>query len=137
MTNVLSFTTTNLLSRFKELRSIIPAVTCLIIVSFFLIGGCNNSGSNQVDARTIGDIEGAVVSALKQVLTLRDWEEGDPDGDLYLNGSRVATLTDAEKQAINDSYDMGFIVALVNPDIDHILDLHEVLGLNPVLQALL
>ena len=104
----------------------------MIIVSFFLIGGCNNSGSNQVDARTIGDIEGAVVSALKQELTLRNWEEGDPDGDLYLNGSRVATLTDAEKQAINDSYDMGFIVALINPDIDHILDLHEVLGLNPV-----
>jgi len=47
MTNVSSFPTTNLLSGFKELRSIIPAITCLIIVSFFLIGGCNNSGSNQ------------------------------------------------------------------------------------------
>ena len=47
MTNVSSFPTTNLLSGFKELRSIIPAITCLIIVSFLLIGGCNNSGSNQ------------------------------------------------------------------------------------------
>jgi hypothetical protein len=100
MTNVSSFPTTNLLNRFKKLSSVIPAVTCLIIVSFLLIGGCNTS-SNQVDGRTIGEINGAVVTALKQVLTLREWREGDPDGDLYLNGSRVATLTDAEKQAIN------------------------------------
>ncbi len=66
------------------------------------------------------------------MLTLRNWKEGDPDGDLYLNGSRVATLTTAEQQAVNDAYQMGYIVALVNPNIDHILNMHEVLGRDPI-----
>jgi hypothetical protein len=129
VTNLSSFQGLN---SFKKLRAIIPAVTCLIIVSFFIIGGCNNSSSNQVDARTIGQIDGVIVPALKQVLTLQEWQEGDPDGHLYLNGSRVATLSDAEKQAINDSYNMGYIVGLVNTEIDDILELHEVLGMDPI-----
>ena len=116
----------------RSLRSFNPGFFGLVLACMFLIGGCNNSGSGQVDGRTIGDIEGVVVAALRSELFLIRWEEGDPDGDLYLNGSRVATLSQAEEQAIRDAYQMGFIVALVNADIDHILDLHEVLGLNPI-----
>ncbi|MEM7008379.1 MAG: hypothetical protein AAF462_04520, partial [Thermodesulfobacteriota bacterium] len=95
-------------------------------------GGCSDSDSNQVDARTIGSIEGALVPALNKRLNLKEWQEGDPDGDLYLNGSRVASLSDAEKQAVNNAYQMGYLVGLTNAEIDHILDMHEVLGLNPV-----
>lgn len=134
MTHVSRMKTTSFFNSFNNLKPAITTATFFIIVSFMLIGGCNNSGSNQVDvdARTIGSIEGAVVPALKQALTLREWQEGDPDGDLYLNGSRVATLTVAEQQAVNDAYQMGYIVALVTPNINHILNMHEVLGLDPV-----
>ena len=115
-------------------KSAILAATFIIVISFFLIGGCSDSdsGSGQVDARIIGSIDGALVPALKQALSLRNWKEGDPTGDLYLNGSRVASMSDAEKQAVNDSYNMGYLVGLTNAEIDHILDMHEVLGLNPV-----
>jgi hypothetical protein len=123
---------TSFFTGINKFKSAISTGALLIILSFMLIGGCNNSNSNQVDARTIGDIDGAIVPALKKAFTLRQWQEGDPDGDLYLNASRIATLTDAEQQAVNDAYQMGYIVAIINPDIDHILDMHVVLGLNPL-----
>ena len=116
----------------NKFKSLLAAATFLIIISFFLVGGCSDSGSNQVDARTIDSIDGALVPALKQALTLRKWKEGDPTGDIFLNGSHVASLSDAEKQAVNDSYEMGYMVGLTNAEIDHILDMHEVLGLTPV-----
>jgi len=116
----------------KSLRSLMFGIIGLVLACMFLIGGCNNSGSNQVDGRTIGEINGVVVPALEAELFLIAWEEDAPDGHLYLNGSRVATLSTAEEQAIRDAYQMGFIVALINPDIDDMLDLHEVLGHNPI-----
>lgn len=116
----------------RSLRSLIPGFFGLVLACMFLIGGCNNSGSGQVDGRTIGGIEGVVVPALRDELTLIRWREGAPDGDLYLNGSRVATLSQAEEQAVRDAYKMGFFVALIDADTDDILALHEVLGLNPI-----
>lgn len=134
MTHVSRMKTTSFCNSFNNLKPTITTATFLIIISFVLIGGCNDSDSNQVDvdARTIGSIEGAVVPALKQALTLRNWKEGDPTGDLYLNGSRVDSLSEAEQQAVNDAYQMGYIVALVTPNIDHILNMHEVLGRDPI-----
>lgn len=117
----------------RTFRSLLPGFFGLTLACIFLIGGCNNNGSNpNVDARTIGSIDGAVVSALKQAFTLREWQEGDPDGHIYLNGSRVASLSDAEQEAVNDAYQMGYLVGLVDADIDQILEMHEVLGLDPI-----
>ncbi|GJM16415.1 MAG: hypothetical protein DHS20C13_17420 [Thermodesulfobacteriota bacterium] len=132
MTNVSSF---QALNRFKKLRVILPAVSCLIIVSFFLIGGCNDSGTNPSgEARTIGNIDGAVVPAIKAEFILERWGEGDPDGDIFLNGSRVSGLTQPEKDALNSAYQSGFFVSLISPETQDMNDLLVVLGLQPLIQ---
>ena len=132
--HVSSIKQTSFFTGFNNFKSLLSAATFLILISFFLIGGCSDSdsGSGEADARTIGSIEGDVVPALNKRLNLKEWQEGDPDGDLYLKGSRVASMSDAEKQAVNNAYQMGYIVGLTNAEIDHILEMHEVLGLNPV-----
>jgi hypothetical protein len=116
--------------KWESWRLAIPGfVTIGLVFLVFMSIGCDPSGSaGQVDGRRIGEIDGVVVPALEEELVLRDWKEGAPTGDLHLQGSTVATLSDAEKEAINDSFDMGFIVALIDPSIEDILDLHDVLG---------
>ncbi len=130
MTNVSSF---QALNRFKKLRSIIPAVTCLIIVSFFLIGGCNNSGSNPSEnARTIGGIEGVIVPAVKAEFALQMWQEGDPDGNIFLNGSRVSGLTQSEQDALNNAYQAGFFISLISPETQDMQNLVNILGIQHI-----
>ena len=132
MTNASSFQGLN---RFNKLRAIIPAVICLIIVSFFIIEGCNDSGFNQTqEARTIGKIQGVIVPAVQAEFILERWGEGDPDGDIFLNGSRVSGLTQSEKDALNSAYKSGFFVSLISPQTQDMNDLLVVLGLQPLIQ---
>jgi len=135
MTFASSFNPKVLFSKFNKLRSIMPAVTCLIIVSFFLIGGCNDSGFNQTqEARTIGKIQGVIVPAVQAEYILERWQEGDPDGNIFLNGSRVSGLTQPEQDALNSAYQSGFFVSLIDPETQDMNDLIELLGLQQMIE---
>lgn len=135
MTKASSFKPILLLTRFKNFKSILPTVAFLIVVSFFIIGGCNNNSGTAPsgEARTIGQIDGVIVPAIKAEFALQMWREGDPDGDIFLNGTRVADLTQAEQDALNSAYQSGFFVSLISPETQDKNDLLAVLGLVPLI----
>lgn len=113
-------------------RSAMSAVMCLILVSFFLIGGCssNSSSNKSSDALTIGEISGEIVPAVKAEFALSKWREGDPDTNIFLNGTTVSTLTQAEEDALNNAYQAGFFIGLIDPILQEVDDLHDILGLR-------
>lgn len=115
-----------------ELKSIFPTLTLLVLVSIFLIGGCNNSGSGTVDARRIGDLSGTIVEALNAELNIRPWREGVDESDIFLNGNSVSTLSAQEIQALNDTYDAGFMIALIDPINQNVLNLLDLLERNVI-----
>lgn len=120
---------------FKNFKSAISTAILLVIVSFFIIGGCNDSGFNQTqEARTIGEIQGVIVPAVRAEFFLQRWQEGDPDGNIFLNGSSVSGLNQSEQDALNNAYLSGFFVSLINPETENINDLLDVLGIQQLIE---
>jgi hypothetical protein len=73
------------------------------------------------------------VPAVKAEFALQRWQEGDPDGDIFLNGSSVSGLTQSEQDALNSAYQSGFFVSLISPETQEMNDLLVVLGLQPLI----
>lgn len=113
-------------------RSAFSAAMCLILISFFLIGGCSsNSNSNKSsDALTIGELNGEIVPAVKAEYALMNWQEGDADSNFFLNGTTVSTLTQAQIDALNSAYQAGFFIGLIDPILQEVDELHDILGLK-------
>ena len=96
---------TFLVKKTYGLKSVAFIIIALLLISYGLIGGCNNdSGSGQsqnADALVIGSLDGVIVPALNDVAVLKKWSQGDADNNFILNGNRVNQLTTNQKAAPN------------------------------------
>ena len=70
------------------LKSVAVMIIALLLVSYVLIGGCNNNSSTQMaDALQIGELSGPIVPAVDAEFFIRDWQEGDSN-----NNFRIACI---------------------------------------------
>lgn len=122
------------LSEHYSLKSLVFGLLGLVVACMFLIGGCNNSGPNaNPDALRIGSLNGIIVPAVEEEFVLKRWREGDGENNIFLDGSTVSELTQAEQDALNNSYQAGFFIALIDPVLEDIEGLHDILGLQQLI----
>ena len=113
-------------------KSTISALIFLVLISFMLAGGCSSDSNTtkSSDALTIGELSGEIVPAVEAEFALMDWQQDDPDSNFFLNGSTVSTLTQAQEDALNNAYQAGFFIGLIDPILPDIDELHDILGLK-------
>lgn len=119
------------ISRSKGLKSVPFIIIGLLILSYGLIGGCNNDGSGQnAEALRIGQLNGWIVAAVNAEYFIKKWKEGDSANNFFLQGNIAGQLTQAEQEALNNAYQAGYFIALIDPVLKDKLDLLGVLGLR-------
>lgn len=96
------------------------------IISFGVIGGCDNNGGGKDLAILLGEHRQDASDDINAAFNVSDTFEGELN-NIIIDGQNLAGLTDAERNIIKDAYEQGFIIIVYDVTERQIEELYEII----------